>query len=413
MLAGGGAFGAYEVGVLEALFNGRWANGRHGAIEGKVYTGTSVGAFNAAFLAAAIGISPLQRLRALRQIWIQRIAELPGGHENGVFRYRGSLPGYLAASNASGTGTTFQIGDFFHDVTVLARNWVRRGLDITTSLDPLSRKIARLLDLGDLISNSPLKRLIRDTIEPESLFRPEAHHLQIVATQWDSGNVVIFENQPAHGKLSVKRSHKSHPLTPGNLGHAIRASAAIPGLFRPISIEQFLFADGGVLMNAPLRPALAARVSELHVIHLDSRLDSIPHGRAPSTFETFERILAAVPATMINGDLFYAQRVRSLIQLSRKLDQGTDPDLTSETKPASGEASADERSRSLQEEEILKVIRKYKNKNLITIHQHFPKDLAENAFQLLDFRLDKLLELIDLGFSDAVQHDCEANGCIV
>ena len=48
ILSGGGANGAYEVGILKALFSGKCK--RIPAVEPELFFGTSIGSFNAAFL---------------------------------------------------------------------------------------------------------------------------------------------------------------------------------------------------------------------------------------------------------------------------------------------------------------------------------------------------------------------------
>ena len=50
VLSGGGADGAYEVGVMKALFNGKAPRLPGGPVEPDIFTGTSIGAFNAALL---------------------------------------------------------------------------------------------------------------------------------------------------------------------------------------------------------------------------------------------------------------------------------------------------------------------------------------------------------------------------
>ena len=48
VLSGGGAYGAFEVGIMKALFAGRSPATRYRPLEAKIFTGTSVGAFHVA-----------------------------------------------------------------------------------------------------------------------------------------------------------------------------------------------------------------------------------------------------------------------------------------------------------------------------------------------------------------------------
>lgn len=47
------------------------------------------------------------------------------------------------------------------------------------------------------------------------------------------------------------------------------------------------------------------------------------------------------------------------------------------------------------------------------IHRHFPSRSLGGALGLPDFHRDHLLDLMVLGFDDAVEHDCAVNGCVV
>src|SRR5918992_3387528 len=87
VLSGGGARGAYEIGVMKALFEGTASTCRNGPLAVRIFTGTSVGAYNAAFLAQEEnpGADSLQRLEAL---WRERIANTLEKCGNGVYRLR-------------------------------------------------------------------------------------------------------------------------------------------------------------------------------------------------------------------------------------------------------------------------------------------------------------------------------------
>jgi len=62
VLAGGGARGAYEAGVLATLFE-RIVPRLPAGFEFDVISGTSVGAIHAAYTAASAGADPLERSR--------------------------------------------------------------------------------------------------------------------------------------------------------------------------------------------------------------------------------------------------------------------------------------------------------------------------------------------------------------
>ena len=49
----------------------------------------------------------------------------------------------------------------------------------------------------------------------------------------------------------------------------------------------------------------------------------------------------------------------------------------------------------------------------VVIHRYSPSRAVGGALGALNFRQDRLIELIELGFHDAVYHDCAANGCVL
>jgi len=88
VLSGGGAKGAYEIGVMKALYNGASPATGFRPLEAEVFTGTSVGAYNATFMASR----PRQdadAIKTLETIWRTRIANTSEGCGNGIFRIRG------------------------------------------------------------------------------------------------------------------------------------------------------------------------------------------------------------------------------------------------------------------------------------------------------------------------------------
>src|SRR2546428_10267168 len=74
ILSGGGANGAYEIGVMKALFGGHVKLGEDPTegptkIDPHVFTGTSVGSFNAAFMASRPGQAAATTLNELEDLW--------------------------------------------------------------------------------------------------------------------------------------------------------------------------------------------------------------------------------------------------------------------------------------------------------------------------------------------------------
>src|SRR5258708_3894308 len=86
VLSGGGASGAYEVGVLKALLT----RGER-PLSPNVFTGTSIGSFNAAFMVSQWDTCGRAAIANLEQVWRERLANRSGGlGANGLYRVRGS-----------------------------------------------------------------------------------------------------------------------------------------------------------------------------------------------------------------------------------------------------------------------------------------------------------------------------------
>jgi len=73
VLSGGGANGAYEIGVLKALFRGESPATGHQPLEPGVIAATSIGAFNSAVLLSTYTDSWSQAISALEKVWLERI----------------------------------------------------------------------------------------------------------------------------------------------------------------------------------------------------------------------------------------------------------------------------------------------------------------------------------------------------
>src|SRR4051794_30137290 len=87
ILSGGGANGAYEVGVVQALCSGSARVTGYRPFRPDIITGTSIGAFNASVLASHMGGDPHGAADHLKQIWLDEIPRDDSTRHNHVFRY--------------------------------------------------------------------------------------------------------------------------------------------------------------------------------------------------------------------------------------------------------------------------------------------------------------------------------------
>ena len=221
ILSGGGARGAYEVGVLWYVFDELTRKlGAPPKID--ILCGTSVGAINGCYLAAHLG-DPVLGLRRLVELWsgldITRVLGF------GV-RQVWSLPRVLLGG-PQGSG--------LFDVRPMAE-LVQREISW--------RAVSRCLRKGMLRA------------------------LTVSCTEVATGRTVVFM-QTAPGltlpsAVPPRTLFKADRIGP----HHALASAAIPLLFPPVRIDDELYLDGGLRQNTPIAPAL--RLGATHIFAVGS-----------------------------------------------------------------------------------------------------------------------------------------------
>ena len=208
VLQGGGALGAYQAGVYEAL--------AEAGIEPDWLAGISIGAINAAIIA---GNPPKQRAERLREFWT-RITTDGFGPGSGYpdFSIRGDA--MRSAFNRMSAGFSLWRGakGFFH-ARPLAPWMEPAGTPEATSFydtDSLKRTLERLVDF-DRINEG-------------------ATRFSVGAVNVRTGNFVCFDTS-------------THTIRPEH----VLASGALPPGFPAIEIEGEHYWDGGIVSNTPLQ----------------------------------------------------------------------------------------------------------------------------------------------------------------
>jgi NTE family protein len=107
-----------------------------------------------------------------------------------------------------------------------------------------------------VFENSGLKKVIEHNL-PGARFEDSQIPLAIVATELETGNEKLF--------------------TSGGLLQPLLASAALPSVFPPITIDGTVYIDGGVANNVPIAPAVALGAKTLYVMDATSH----SHQRRP------------------------------------------------------------------------------------------------------------------------------------
>ena len=256
VLSGGGANGAYEVGVLKALASGHSQATDYQPLVPDIVTGTSIGAFNASFLASQWDTYGAATIGNLEQFWLERLAG--GLRTNGVFRLRGN-PLDLLDPSSYVPNPLRPVQRFLSDSGFLAWEGLQRVVHLATSSGPLGERLIESLDFGPLIALDPLERNLLEIDYPA--IRRSRLRLRIAATNWATGELRVFQNPDMTDAFG--------PL-------AIRASAAVPGIFPPADFGSQPFVDGSVLLNTPLSLAIHAGADILHVIFLDPQVATSP-----------------------------------------------------------------------------------------------------------------------------------------
>ncbi|HLK13017.1 MAG TPA: patatin-like phospholipase family protein [Candidatus Binatia bacterium] len=235
VMSGGGARGAYEVGVLQYVLDELPRRlGR--PVHFNILTGTSVGGIHACYAAATLG----QAGAGQRLVDIWRSLDLSGVYDIGVGDVVGLPLRLLGVGVRRVTGGARPSGD-------------------------LPERLSGLLD------TRPLERLVHEVIPWASLRlnvdTGVVAAVAIAATEIASGKSVVWVDSRAavrpwtHDPFVVARAAQ---LTPT---HAL-ASAAIPFLFPALRVGDSYFCDGGLRLNTPLAPALRLGADRLLIVGL-------------------------------------------------------------------------------------------------------------------------------------------------
>ena len=230
VLSGGGARGAYEVGVLKYIFTELPQKLlEKGRIQ--ILSGTSVGAINACFLAANAH-EPQSNIEKLANLW------------------RG-----------------LRLDQFLR---INGRDMVRLPLELRSFFQQTEHQ------RGFLINTEALQRLVTQEVDwpriRHNLERGVISSLTVSATHISSGKTMVFIDR-ADGGVPPWTRDQRRVARAARIGpaHAI-ASAAIPVLFPAVAIDGAYYCDGGLRQNTPLSPALRLGADRVLVI-------AVGHGR--------------------------------------------------------------------------------------------------------------------------------------
>ncbi|MFO0762916.1 MAG: patatin-like phospholipase family protein [Byssovorax sp.] len=272
ILSGGGARGAYEVGVLSYVLDS-FARIRGAAPRIDILCGTSVGAINSCFLAAHLA-DPTVGIRRLVDLW-----------------------------------TEIELG------RVLGFS-VRQAMGLHRVLLGGGSDAAGIFDV------TPMTHLIEREIPWRAISRTLRHGhlsaLSVSATEVTSGRTVTFMQTGPDGTLPTTAPPRT-VIRGAHIGpHHALASAAIPLLFPPVRIGRELFMDGGVRQNTPIAPALRLGATHVFAVGLSRDAHGVETGGAdqkpPGAAMVLGKVLNAFLLDHITSDYEVLTRVNKMIQ---------------------------------------------------------------------------------------------------
>jgi NTE family protein len=198
---GGGGLGAYEYGVIKALYEQR-PNFRPAVV-----TGISIGAINAAILVGARK-NPLE---ALEEVWRSRFAQ--------------HLP--QPARTLCGPFVTSEVEQYFGAFGNAGMYQLRPDF----LLAPLFST--------SIYDTAPLRRTLQELVDPDKLNHPDEIRLVLGAINVETGQSRYFDNRGDRIEID----------------HII-ASGSIPPAFPATPTDGKSYWDGGLFLNTPLSSAI-------------------------------------------------------------------------------------------------------------------------------------------------------------
>jgi NTE family protein len=267
VLSGGGARGAYEVGVLSELLPELEQRGETPSI----VVGTSVGAFNTAFLAANAHRPAADALADGVRLW----------HELGW-------------------------GDSLAPIGMVGAEPVRRRI-LAQVLGVRRTRIHALLDPTPL--EATLARIVDFDQVERNVERGVLESAAVTTTSALTGRTVVFHaggESPEHDAVR-QIDYVATPLT----SEHVRASGAIPALFPAVHVAsparaRGWYFDGGTRLNTPIKPALELGADRVVVIGLNSIApgpEQLAGPRQPDVYEASAQVMQALLIDRLSDDM--------------------------------------------------------------------------------------------------------------
>jgi NTE family protein len=273
VLQGGGALGAYQLGVYQAM--------HEAGVEPDWVVGTSIGAINGAIIA---GNPPSRRLEQLHAFWDRMetkqtnpmavFASLFGTGMSKLGTYLGGIPGFFAPNPGAVLGQNAPLG-------------IEHAAYYTT--EPLRQTLNNLIDFDYL--------------------RSRATRLTVGAVNAKSGEMRYFDSR----EDDIRVDH-------------VMASGALPPAFPAVRIDGDPYWDGGIYSNTPVEVVLddnPRRDSTIFAVQLWNAADREPKSLA----DINERQKDIQFSTRDNTHIQRQQQIHKLRHIIREMSEMMPPEL--------------------------------------------------------------------------------------
>jgi NTE family protein len=279
VLSGGGARGAYEMGVLRYAL-GTLAPRLGRAAAPQIFCGTSVGAINACALAARAEADDFGVAHVAARWESLRLEDI------------------------------FRLG--WGDLAALARWLIGRTVPGGAS---------------SLLDAAPLAELVRDVIHwralHENIASRRVQAVTVSATDLETGHTVVFVERAVEEPIHTTDAAVEWAPVRLRPQHAL-ASAAIPIVFPTVRVAGRIFTDGGVRQNTPIAPAIRLGCGRVLVIGLranpavlsaraSGRQDVREQQTLSSPLYLFGKVLDALLLDHVENDLANLRRVNNAL----------------------------------------------------------------------------------------------------
>lgn len=271
LLQGGGALGAYQAGVYEAL--------AEASIQPNWVAGISIGAINSALI---VGNAPNRRVDRLREFWNEITNQSLGGAADNLLASTilGDWQRGVVSQLSAGLAMTIGAPGFFAPRLLPAFTYPSGAIEATSFYDTsrLKSTLERLVDFDRINSG--------------------AVRLSMGAVNVRSGNFVYFDST----------THKIGP-------EHVMASGSLPPSFPAVEIDGEFYWDGGLVSNTPLEWVLESEPRQdtlAFQVDLWNAVGNFPGNLAD--VETRRKEIQYSSRTRANTDHFkHVQRLRNTV----------------------------------------------------------------------------------------------------